>query len=71
MKLAKVITNTKQLKSKTKKTAPIANHYVEFIEVTMNETMLCQTNDKAQNCIENCLWILQLFHLYTALCKGN
>ena len=46
--------------------ALIAYHNIEFIEVTVNETMFCQTNNKTNDPFKNHLWILQLLNLYTA-----
>ena len=46
--------------------ALIAYHNIEFIEVTVNETMFRQTNDKTNDPFKNHLWILQLLNLYTA-----
>lgn len=35
-----------------------AYHDVKFIEITMNETMLCQPNNHTNNCLKYRLWIL-------------
>ena len=50
--------------------ALIAYHNVEFIIVTMNETMFCQTNKKTNDPFKNYLRILHLLNLCTALDKN-
>lgn len=35
-----------------------AYHNVKLIEITVNKTMLCQTNNNAKYRLENSFWIL-------------
>ena len=51
--------------------ALIAYHNIEFIEVTVNETMFCHTNNKANDPFKNNIRILQLLNLYTALDRNS
>lgn len=46
-------------------------HNIELIEVTMNETLFCQRNNKTNDPFKNHLQIWQLLNLCTALDRNN
>lgn len=51
--------------------ALIAYHNIEFIEVTVNETVFCQTNNKTNDPFKNHLKIWQMLNMCTALDRNN
>lgn len=45
--------------------ATIGYHNVKFIEITVNQPMLCQTNNKTSDRFKDYVWVLQLLNLHT------